>query len=205
VLPRAAIRSRTFERIGTVRRARYLLNQLPSPGRHILRTRPKSAHPRQAVYMPARACRCDRCFFSRSFRRPRCPPRSPPCRCLIARRCIELVAAGLQLYSRFYSRPLRSQITLRPPFRRRPRGRPGQIYVRSTIRAGIDLSTTRWLNAVLINPLSTLPFRAAASDDDLGRHESSARSRRGRRQQPLQYRVRQMRDGHRPFNLPLRG
>jgi hypothetical protein len=38
-------------------------------------------------------------------------------------------------------------------FTLRNRRRPGQLYVRSTIRAGIDLSTTRWLNAVSINPV----------------------------------------------------
>jgi hypothetical protein len=36
-----------------------------------------------------------------------------------------------------------------------------QLYVRSTIRAGIDLSTTRWLNVVLINPrLNSFHFPA---------------------------------------------
>ena len=30
---------------------------------------------------------------------------------------------------------------------------PGQLYVRSTVRAGIDLSTTRWLLAVSIDPI----------------------------------------------------
>jgi hypothetical protein len=38
-----------------------------------------------------------------------------------------------------------------------PRRRPGQLYVRSTIRAGIDQSTTRWLSAVVLSQYNHFP------------------------------------------------